>query len=188
MKSVIAALAFVFATYLRQIEQSQLLKSRSKPSLRLPNLSFRKRNLDQEFLAFLWEFKSELSSGMSIANHQVNLPDHRLKPYLETILRIARQTGAPLTPTINRLIKQTKNNIELNNEIAAELASTKATLVVLACLPAVGLVLGTLLSGNSLHWLLNNKFGHICLAAGLFLNLLGIYWLKLIINRALATK
>ena len=97
------------------------------------------------------------------------------------------QTGTSLTPTINRFIKQTKNQIELKQEINSELASTKATVVVLAGLPVIGIFLSSLLGANSLNWLFTTSGGRACLFLGALLNLLGIIWIKKIINRSLVS-
>lgn len=185
MKALTASALVAFATYMWRIEELKFPSTFLRLRIKKFNFRFKKPNIDQEFLTFLWEFKSELSSGSLISQNSMQIPEHKLKAYFQTILSLAQKTGAPVTPIVNRLIKQTKNTIELDQEIAAELASTKATLIVLACLPLVGLALSTLLNGNSLHWLFGTKYGHLCLAVGISLNLVGIYWLKAIIRRAL---
>lgn len=149
---------------------------------------FRKKNLDQEFIEYLWELKSELSTGVLTTLLDLRIPKHDLANQLELVVRSSNETGAAVTPTINRLIKQLKNRIDLKQQISAELASTKATVIILASLPALGIFLSSLLSGNSITWLFGTSGGRWCLFGGLVLNLIGIAWIKRIINKALVLK
>ena len=70
--------------------------------------------------------------------------------------------------------------------ISTELASTKATVVVLAGLPIMGLGMGLLLGADSISWLLGSTTGRVCLFFGLGLELVGWLWIKRLLNRALA--
>lgn len=153
-----------------------------------PKFSFRKQNLDQEFIEFLWQLKSELSTGVLTSLTGLNVPQHKSAANLELVIRSSYETGAAVTPTINRLIKQLKNQIDLKQQVSAELASTKATVIILASLPLFGLFLSSLLSGNSINWLFGTPGGRWCLFGGLTLNLFGIAWLNRIIKKSLEIK
>ena len=146
---------------------------------------FKSNKENQEFLEYLWFLKSELSTGVNIANVDLNLPDHRLANRVNLIFTLAAQTGTAVIPSLNRFIKQAKNEIELKQEIESELASTKATVYVLACLPVFGVILGNLLNGNSIGWLIGTSTGRICLSLAITLNLLGIFWINRLIKRSL---
>jgi hypothetical protein len=141
---------------------------------------------NQNYLEFLWDLKSELSTGTNTDYVNLYLPEHKLSQQLRISIVNCLQTGAALTPTINRLIKQLKNEIEQKQVVDAELASTKATIAILAALPVFGLLLSGLLSGNSIHWLIGSSTGRICLLIGGLLNTIGIFWVRQIVKRALA--
>ena len=153
-----------------------------------PKYSFRKQNSDQEFIESLWQLKSELSTGVLGSLSNLNIPKHKSLSQLELIIKSSNETGAAITPTINRLIKQLKNQIDLKQQVSAELASTKATVIILASLPIFGLFLSSLLSGNSINWLFGTPVGRWCLIGGLTLNLFGIVWLNRIIKKSLEVK
>jgi tight adherence protein B len=70
--------------------------------------------------------------------------------------------------------------------IATELASTKATVFVLAGLPIVGAGMGIMLGSDSMSWLLGSSAGRVCLTLGISLEVLGWIWIKRLLNRALA--
>lgn len=146
---------------------------------------FKSNSENQEFLEYLWFLKSELSTGINIANVDLNAPDHKLANRLNLIFSLAAQTGSAVTPSLNRFIRQAKNEIELKQEIESELASTKATVYVLACLPVFGLILGNLLNGNSIGWLIGTSIGRVCSLSAIILNLLGILWINRLIKRSL---
>ncbi len=154
----------------------------------LKTLKFRKQNLDQEFIEFLWQLKSELSTGTLSAMSDLKIPQHKSAAQLELVVQSSYESGAAVTPTISRLIKQLKNQIELKQQVSAELASTKATVIILASLPVLGVLLSSLLSGNSIQWLFGTSGGHWCLFGGLVLNLFGIAWLSRIIKKSLELK
>lgn len=146
---------------------------------------FKSNKENQEFLEYLWFLKSELSTGVNIANVDLNVPDHRLANRVNLIFALAAETGTAITPSLNRFIRQAKNEIELKQEIESELASTKATVYVLACLPVFGMALGNLLNGNSIGWLIGSSIGRACLFLAIALNLLGILWINRLIKRSL---
>jgi tight adherence protein B len=70
--------------------------------------------------------------------------------------------------------------------IATELASTKATVFVLAGLPLMGAGMGLILGSDSIAWLLGSSAGRVCLVLGLGLELMGWLWIKRLLNCASA--
>ena len=183
MTSLLAAVFCALATYFYLGGNLFIPKLNS-----VMRLKFRKvRNLDQDYLEYLWLLKSELSSGTLLSNLSHFDETDLFRSRSKFLFDLNNQTGTSLTPTINRFIKQTKNQIELKQEIKSELASTKATVVVLAGLPVIGIFLSSLLGANSLNWLFTTSGGRACLFLGALLNLLGIIWIKKIINRSLVS-
>jgi tight adherence protein B len=70
--------------------------------------------------------------------------------------------------------------------IATELASTKATVFVLAGLPIMGAGMGLMLGADSMSWLFGSSAGRVCLVLGLGLELVGWLWIKRLLKRASA--
>lgn len=103
---------------------------------------------------------------------------------LSAILQMSERTGAPLLPSIDALMESAIIQQEHQDLIRSELASTKATVMVLATLPLMGLMLGMFMGLNPLMWLISNPIGWLCLLAGLSLQVAGVGWIKLLIRRA----
>lgn len=101
------------------------------------------------------------------------------------LLDLSSQSGSSvndaLTQVANKLIAR-RNQEQL---IATELASTKATVFVLAGLPIMGAGMGMMLGSDSISWLLGSSAGRACLALGIGLELVGWLWIKRLLNRAL---
>jgi tight adherence protein B len=87
-----------------------------------------------------------------------------------------------LTQVADKLMTRRKQE----QMIATELASTKATVLVLAGLPIIGAGLGLMLGSDSISWLLGSTAGRACLALGFGLELVGWFWIKRLLNGALA--
>lgn len=102
------------------------------------------------------------------------------------LLELSSQSGSSvkeaLTQVANKLIAR-RNQEQL---IATELASTKATVFVLAGLPIMGAGMGLMLGTDSISWLLGSSAGRVCLVLGIGLELVGWFWIKRLLHRALA--
>ena len=102
------------------------------------------------------------------------------------LLELSSQSGSSvneaLTQVANKLIAR-RNQEQL---IVTELASTKATVFVLAGLPIMGAGMGLMLGSDSVAWLIGSSAGRVCLVLGIGLELLGWFWIKRLLNRALA--
>lgn len=185
MKAVLVTGLVSISTYLYV---GGIPKLTTQIPLNLARFSFARKdngNSDQVFLEYLWDLKSEISTGAVISSSNLEMPKHTLANQLQLVTELSLETGSPVTPAVNRLIKQINNEIELKQEINSELASTKATIVILAALPIIGLLLSSLLSTNSMNWLFFSPGGRGCLFIGILFNLLGVYWVKRIIRRSL---
>jgi len=102
------------------------------------------------------------------------------------LLELSSNSGSsiiePLTQIADRLMAR-RSQEQL---IATELASTKATVFVLAGLPVMGAGLGLILGSDSIKWLIASSPGQVCLALGIGFELLGWLWIKRLLNRVLA--
>nr|BFD92107.1 hypothetical protein KitaXyl93_34670 [Kitasatospora sp. Xyl93] len=98
--------------------------------------------------------------------------------------RVAADSGAGLADALERVAEALRGERALAEEIAGELAGPRATIAVLAALPAVGLLLGTALGARPLEVLLHTPAGLGCLVAGAVLEGLGVLWTARIVRAA----
>ncbi|MFI8204785.1 type II secretion system F family protein [Streptomyces sp. NPDC085937] len=90
--------------------------------------------------------------------------------------RVAVDQGAGLADGLDRLEAALRAERDQRADLRAQLAGARATAVMLAGLPAVGLALGAALGADPLHVLLHTPSGSVCLAAGGVLEGLGLWW------------
>ncbi|GAA2538274.1 type II secretion system F family protein [Streptomyces fimbriatus] len=90
--------------------------------------------------------------------------------------RVAVDQGAGLADGLDRLEAALRAERDQRADLRAQLAGARATAVMLAGLPAVGLALGTALGADPLRILLHTPSGLGCLAAGGVLEGLGLWW------------
>ena len=103
---------------------------------------------------------------------------------LSLIFSVSEIAGAPISAALTRLIHNLVATRTSKQLIAAELASTKATILVLASLPVIGILLATILGAAPLSWLFHTMAGRFFLILGLTLEVLGLIWVKRITSRA----
>jgi len=89
---------------------------------------------------------------------------------------VAQGSGTGLAASLSTLADATRETERVRGELRAGLAEPRATALVLAALPALGLVLGSALGADPLHWLLGSAAGRLVLAVGLTLEGLGAWW------------
>ncbi|AZM60927.1 MULTISPECIES: type II secretion system F family protein [unclassified Streptomyces] len=90
--------------------------------------------------------------------------------------RVAVDQGAGLAAGLDRLGAALRAERDQRADLRAQLAGARATAVMLAGLPVVGLALGAALGADPLHILLHTASGLVCLAAGAALEGLGLWW------------
>jgi len=100
------------------------------------------------------------------------------------IFQVSDESGAPVGNALTRLIKNMVANRASKQLIAAELASTKATIAVLASLPLIGFCLSSLLGATPTSWLLGSTIGRFFLVTGVVLEVLGVLWVKHLASKA----
>lgn len=101
---------------------------------------------------------------------------------------VAESSGAGLAASLDRLTAGARAAEEIRVQLAAHLAAPRATARMLALLPAIGLLLGVSLGADPVGWLLGTGIGRMCLAGGLILTGLGLWWVRRIaasVERAL---
>jgi len=102
------------------------------------------------------------------------------------LLELSSQSGSSIDEALTQVADKLMTRRNQEQLIATELASTKATVYVLAGLPIMGAGMGLMLGSDSISWLLGSPAGRVCLALGIGLELVGWFWIKRLLNRALA--
>ncbi|MEU3949010.1 type II secretion system F family protein [Streptomyces sp. NPDC029526] len=90
--------------------------------------------------------------------------------------RVAVDQGAGLAAGLDRLEAALRNERDQRADLRAQLAGARATAVMLAGLPVLGLGLGAALGTDPLHVLLHTASGLGCLAVGALLEGVGLWW------------
>lgn len=101
---------------------------------------------------------------------------------------VSQTSGAGLAVALERLTTAARSAEEVRVQLQAHLSAPRATARMLALLPAIGIVLGVSLGGDPLGWLLGTPIGRLCLAGGVILTGLGLWWVNRIaanVERAL---
>ncbi|MGA5363747.1 type II secretion system F family protein [Streptomyces purpurascens] len=98
--------------------------------------------------------------------------------------RVAVDQGAGLAAGLDRLAAALRAERDQRSDLRAQLAGARATAVMLAGLPALGLLIGTALGAEPLHVLLHTAAGLGCLVVGGVLEGLGLWWVLRIVRGA----
>jgi tight adherence protein B len=101
---------------------------------------------------------------------------HELLSAVAAAWRVGQGTGAGLAAALGSLADSAREAHAVRAELRVGVAEPRATAVVLALLPAAGLVLGWLLGADPLAWLLGTPAGRVVLLAGVALDLVGAAW------------
>ncbi|MFF5519024.1 type II secretion system F family protein [Streptomyces coeruleorubidus] len=98
--------------------------------------------------------------------------------------RVAVDQGAGLAAGLDRLAAALRAERDQRSDLRAQSAGARATAVLLAGLPALGLLIGTALGADPLHVLLHTTAGLGCLVTGGVLEGLGLWWVLRIVRGA----
>lgn len=114
-------------------------------------------------------------------------PDTAVGPALEALAAcwaVCSGSGGGLAAAVERLEEGLRAAQAQRRAVDAELAGPRATAALLAVLPAFGLLLAGGLGADPLHVLLRTPVGLACLALGLGLDGLGLWWTARLVTRA----
>ncbi|WP_406007587.1 type II secretion system F family protein [Streptomyces sp. NBC_00637] len=98
--------------------------------------------------------------------------------------RVAVDQGAGLAAGLDRLEAALRAERDQRADLRAQLAGPRATVVMLAGLPVLGLLLGAALGADPLHVLLHTGPGLGCLLVGGVLEGVGMWWALRIVRHA----
>jgi tight adherence protein B len=89
---------------------------------------------------------------------------------------VAHGSGAGLASSLATLADSARETERIRGELRAGLAEPRATALVLAALPLLGLALGSALGADPWHWLLGSPAGLVVLVAAIALEAVGTWW------------
>ncbi|MGW4876583.1 type II secretion system F family protein [Streptomyces sp. NPDC004262] len=98
--------------------------------------------------------------------------------------RVAVDQGAGLAAGLGRLETALRAERDQRADLRAQLSGARATVVLLAALPALGLLLGSAMGADPLRVLLRTGAGLGCLAAGAVFEGAGMWWAARIVRGA----
>lgn len=98
--------------------------------------------------------------------------------------RVCAGTGSSLALAVDRLEEALRAELRQRDLVETETAAASATALLLAGLPAMGLLLAQLTGADPLHVLLHTPVGALCLVAGIGLDLLGLWWTRRLVASA----
>lgn len=107
--------------------------------------------------------------------------DGRAEPLLLSLAalwQVSEGSGSALAAALDRLLDGAVQSAKVRREVAGQLAGPRATMRVLAVLPAIGIGMGLLMGANPIGFLLGTVWGWACLGAAVVLEGLGVVWVR----------
>ena len=89
---------------------------------------------------------------------------------------VCDHTGAPMAGVISTVAEAVRQDDLTHSEVAAELADARASGLLMAFLPGVGLLLGFVAGGDPIDFLIGTLPGQLCLAGATGLACSGLLW------------
>jgi tight adherence protein B len=111
------------------------------------------------------------------------LTDADLRP-VGLAWRLSTTTGAALGPVLERVGADFADGEVQRRSVATALAGPRSSAAVLAGLPALGIVLGSFMGADPLHFLLDVPAGRLTCLAGVVLDAAGVLWMRALLRRA----
>jgi len=98
--------------------------------------------------------------------------------------QVTEEAGGAVADVLERLGQTLDDDERRRRELAAALAGPKATMMLLAALPVLGLALGTSAGAAPVHVLVSTHVGWALLAGALVLESAGLLWARAIVRTA----
>ncbi|MDA2808223.1 type II secretion system F family protein [Nocardiopsis suaedae] len=106
--------------------------------------------------------------------------------HLAACWAVASRSGAGLAEVSERLADSLSQEEERRRELSAQLAGPRTTAVLLALLPAAGLGLSSAMGAGPIAFLFTTPVGLACLAGGVLLDAVGLWWTNGMVRKAVA--
>jgi hypothetical protein len=90
--------------------------------------------------------------------------------------QVCEDSGASLATVLARLAVMAADDRRRRDEVAVSLAGPRSSAVLLAGLPALGVLAGAAIGASPLPFLLRTPAGQLCLLLGVGLDVLGAWW------------
>ena len=90
--------------------------------------------------------------------------------------RVCEDSGASLAAVLARLAAMAADERPRRDEVALALAGPRSSALLLAALPALGVLAGAGLGASPLPFLLHRPAGRLCFLLGVGLDVLGAWW------------
>ena len=89
---------------------------------------------------------------------------------------VSERGGASLADAVDQVLAVLRDRLAAAGEAQTELAAVQTTAALLALLPAVPLLLGAGVGGDPVGFLFHTPAGAGCLAVGVLLSVVGLFW------------
>lgn len=99
-----------------------------------------------------------------------------------SVLRLGLRTGAALADSLDRVAATIRDRIELDDELRALTAQSRASASILAVAPAAFLLVIGLADPSMVAPLVTTPIGWMCLTAGVGLDGLGFWWMRRLVG------
>lgn len=100
--------------------------------------------------------------------------------------QVSQRSGSGLAAAVGRCATSLRERRTTQRMVSSELASARATAVIMAVLPVGVLAMGNGVGGDPIGFLLHHPVGQGCLGLGAALSLAGLFWLQAIERQVLA--
>lgn len=114
-----------------------------------------------------------------------SIPGAERLRYVAAAWSVADSAGGRVAVVLERLSESMDSDDELRRELDAAMAGPRATMVLLAALPALGLVLGQAVGAHPFHFLVHRPLGWGLLAAAAAFDVVGVVATRAIARVAL---
>lgn len=105
-------------------------------------------------------------------------------PKLAAAWQISEDCGAPMADMVSQVACDVKAIADLHRAAQVELTGARATGIVLALLPLLGVGLGAAMGAHPWQVLLHTPAGALCAGAGLVFEVTGLAWIRRLTNGA----
>jgi tight adherence protein B len=125
-------------------------------------------------VAAVAELGGDVPGALRAAAGQPGLGDLSL---VAAVWQVCLRSGGGLAPGLDRVAARLRQARTTRGVVDSELASARSTARLLAVLPVLALLMGSGLGGDPARFLLATPGGWACLATGVLLEALGVWWI-----------